>query len=563
MSQEARLVSQIYIKVDGAKLQPAVIGNLIEVVVDQHTHLPSMFTIRLNDPRLELLEGGPFDLTKQVEIAADSASGENVTLIQGEITALEPIFEEGMLADLVIRGYDKSHRLYRETKSRAFLNKKDSDLAQEIARDAGLQAAVDVTSTVHEHIYQHNQTDLAFLRQRAWRIGYECFVSDGKLHFRRPPDCDAKVTLAWGDDLRWFRPRMTLAEQVDEVIVKGWDVDRQSAIVGQAQDGRLYAQVDEAQNGAGWANAGFGNGKLVIVDQPVASQAEADVLAAARLDELSGAFIVAEGLALLRPDVQAGQWLKLEHLGRRLNGNYLVTSATHIYNMEGLTTRFTVRGTRTGSLTEQMRRQRPLTRWPGVVTAVVTNSEDSKNWGRVKVKYPWMADDAESDWARVASVGAGPEAGFYAMPEVKDEVLVAFEQGDFSKPFILGGMWNGQHAVPPTVTGARRNEKPLVRSWRSRSGHAITMHDDAGKKVDITTADGHQVVMDDAEGKVEIRSAGGLTITLADNDGKIVIESSNTVEVKAGGNMILAAGANMDIKANGKVTVKGAMIELN
>jgi uncharacterized protein len=110
------------------------------------------------------------------------------TLIKGEITALEPVFGEGMVAELVVRGFDKSHRLYRETKSRAFLNKKDSDLAQEIAQAVGLSVQVDATSTVYDHIYQHNQSDLAFLMQRAWRIGYECFVEDGQLYFRKPPN---------------------------------------------------------------------------------------------------------------------------------------------------------------------------------------------------------------------------------------------------------------------------------------------------------------------------------------------------------------------------------------
>ncbi|MGB4868916.1 MAG: hypothetical protein WBP47_02670, partial [Candidatus Promineifilaceae bacterium] len=75
--------------------------------------------------------------------------GNSFKLITGEITALEPRFEEGMVAELLVRGYDKSHRLYRETKSRAFLNKKDSDLAADIAQAAGLQADVESTSTTN------------------------------------------------------------------------------------------------------------------------------------------------------------------------------------------------------------------------------------------------------------------------------------------------------------------------------------------------------------------------------------------------------------------------------
>lgn len=558
MATESDLASQASIKLNGADVERSVLQKLVEVIVDQHSRLPDMFSIRMYDSDLELLDNGPFDLTKEVEIAAETGDGKEVKLIKGEITGLEPAFDEGMIAELVVRGYDPSHHLYRETKSKAYLNKKDSDLASEIARSAGLQAEIDPTNTVYDHIYQHNQSDLAFLMQRAWRIGYECFVSDGKLHFRKPPSGNTGVTLTWGDDLLSFRPRMSLAEQVDEVTVKGWDAEKQAAIVGKAQKGRLYPQVEEPKDGASWASA-FGSGKLVIVDQPVISQAEADTLAAARLDEISGAFIAAEGQAFRRPDIKAGRMVTIKALGERFSGTYLVTSATHVYTAEGLRTTFSVLGSRTGLLAEQMTDQRPLDRWPGVVTAVVTNSDDPKDWGRVKVKFPWMADDAESDWARVVGIGAGPKAGFFVMPEVGDEVLVTFGHGDFSQPFILGGLWNGRHALPPEAAGAASGEKPLVRTWHSRSGHWVAVYDNADNKVEIVTAGGHQLALDDANRKITVTSKDGLTIALDDSSRKITIESGGDVEVKATGNLNLESNRDMKLKANGQLTLDSAV----
>ncbi len=564
------LSSEVQVLVGGSPIQEDVLAQVAEITVDQHVHLPHMFTIRLHNPHLELLDNGPFDLTKEVTIKAANTQEVATTLVKGEVTALEPIYQEGMVSELVIRGYDRSHRLYRETKSRAFLNKKDSDLASELAQGAGLSAQVEATSTVYEHIYQHNQSDLAFLMQRAWRIGYECFVEDGKLYFRKPPTGSASVTLTWGDDLLTFYPRMTLAEQVDEVIVKGWDADKQQAIIGRANEGKLYPEIQESKNGAAWASS-FGTGKLVIVDQPVISQAEANTLAEARLNERSGAFVQAEGLAYRRPEIKAGQWVKLESLGERFSGKYLVSSATHVYSPEGLRTRFLAFGARTGSLLEATHHQRPLTRWPGVVTAVVTNTDDPNKWGRVKVKFPWMADDAESDWARLMGPGGGPEAGFFAVPDVADEVLVVFEHGDFSRPFVIGGLWNGQHKIPPTAANAAAGEQPKVRTWHSRTGHAITMHDDADNKVEIKTAGGHIVTLDDAGSKIEIKSKNGITVNLDDGGNKLTIEGSSEVEVKSTANMTLQAGGNMDIKANGNmnlqatgpVSVKGATVNLN
>lgn len=582
MPTPRQLTSQVYIKVAGADAQPTVTRRLIEVVIDQHAYLPALCTLRLHDPGLELVDNGPFDLTKELEVEAADQSGQRVKLFKGEITALEPDFGENMVAELVVRAYDKSHRLYRETKSAAFLNKKDSDLASDIAGAAGLQTQIDATTTVYEHIYQHNQTDLEFLMQRAWRIGYECFVEDGKLYFRKPPTTSAAVTIRWGEQLISFRPRMTLAEQVDEAMVKGWDVEKKQAIVGRASSGNLYPKIQESKNGAAWAGA-FGAGKLIVVDQPVVSQAEADILAAARLDERSGAFVQADGVATRRPEIKAGQMIKLEALGDRFSGEYLVTNATHVYNANGWRTTFTVQGSRTGLVAEQIALQSPLDRWPGVVAALVTNTEDPNQWGRVKVKFPWLSEDAESDWARVVGAGAGPEAGLFILPEVDDEVLVAFEHGDFARPYVLGGVWNGQHKIPPEVSAAPSNEKPLVRTWHSRTGHKIIVTetssekkmeiitagghsillDDTNKKVEIKTTGGHQVTVDDQGKKLELASSGGQKVTMDDMGNKLAVQGGMQVEIKSSGNMTIEAGGMMDIKASGPVNIKGAIVNLN
>jgi uncharacterized protein involved in type VI secretion and phage assembly len=202
-------------------------------------------------------------------------------------------------------------------------------------------------------------------------------------------------------------------------------------------------------------------------------------------------------------------------------------------------------------------------RFPSVVTGIVTNAEDPKGWGRVKLKFPWMSDEAESDWARVSGPGAGPESGMCLIPEVGDEVVVAFEHGDFSRPFVLGGLWNGQADLPPETAGAGSDEKPLVRTWRSRTGHRMTMHDDSKNKIEIETAGGHNVTIDDAGKKLTITTGGGLSVTMDDNGSKITIESGNEVEITSTGNMTIEAGGNLDLKANGQVNVRGAMVNLN
>jgi phage protein D/phage baseplate assembly protein gpV len=543
------ITSRVTIKVNNTSLDRTVIQKLLEAVVDQNVYLPDFFTLRFSDPGLELADQCPFDLTTVVKIEAEDQQGNSISLVEGEVTAIEPSFNEGMIAEFAVQGYDASHRLFRETKSKAHQNKKDSDLATEIAQAYGLRAIIDPTKTVYEHIFQHNQTDLAFLMQRAWRIGYECFVSEKKLYFRKPLGNAASLDLTWGDDLLSFKPRVTLAEQVDEVVVKGWDVQNQKAFVGRAQKGSLYVRNGESKDGGTWAH-GFGNGKTVIIDQPVTSQAEADILAAARLDEISGAFIEAEGVAFRRPELQAGRIVNLKSLGKRFSGVYRITSARHLYTSEGLVTHFVVRGARSGLLAEQINHQPPMERWPGVVIGKVTDTDDPDQWGRVKVKFPWMSDDASSAWARVIGIGAGNEAGFFVIPDVDDEVAVIFEFGNFDRPFVIGGLWNGKQKPPPETAAAGTGEKPLVRVMRSRKGHSIAIYDNQ-EKIDIKTNGGHTITLNDQDRSVIICSEGQFCIT---------VKQDITIEGRA--NMTISTNGNLNVEAKGSLELKGKRVSI-
>ena len=554
---DSSLASQIKIKINGAELQQTVMVKLVSALVDQHSHLPDMFILRFNDPGLELTNGKDLELTKEIEISSNREDGQSVVMTKGEITAIEPNYGEGMVSELVVRGYDKSHRLYRETKTKAYVNKKDSDLARDIAGQVGLQAEVDSTSTVYDHIFQHNQTDLEFLRQRAWRIGYECFVEQGKLFFRKPVTSGNPLKLTWGGDLSTFKPRMSLGEQVDEVIVRGWDPEAQKAVVGRASSGNLSPQIQETRSGTTLASP-FGKGKKIFVDLPVVSQAEADLVAAARMDELSGAFLEAEGTAMRRPDLRAGKRVDIQGLGTRFSGIYLISRAIHSITPEGLNSTINVTGSRLGLLAEHIYPFHKPRQWPGVVTAVVTNSDDPKKWGRVKVKFPWMSEDTESDWARVIGIGAGQESGFYCVPAVGDEVVVAFEWGDFNQPVVLGGLWNGQASLPEEVDKAKGGNQPKMRSWHSISGHYI-LFNDVDKKIEIQTSNGLKIIMDKSSNTITLKSPA-VKVDLKQD--KLMVESTGDINLK-GTNIKIEASLNMDIKANGQVNVNGALINLN
>jgi uncharacterized protein involved in type VI secretion and phage assembly len=194
----------------------------------------------------------------------------------------------------------------------------------------------------------------------------------------------------------------------------------------------------------------------------------------------------------------------------------------------------------------------------GVVVALVTNNKDPDGLGRVKVKFPWLSDVDESAWARVAAPMAGNQRGIYFLPEVDDEVLVAFEHGNVRVPYVLGALWNGRDAPPGTNADGKNN----VRMIKSRSGHVVKLNDEDGKET-IEIVDKNQknsIVIDTSKGTVTVTADQG--IALSASNGTIKIDAQK-VQINSTDAMELKAGGNMNAEASGTMTVKGATVNIN
>ena len=149
-----------------------------------------------------------------------------------------------------------------------------------------------------------------------------------------------------------------------------------------------------------------------------------------------------------------------------------------------------------------------------MTVGVVTNNQDPDGMGRVKVRLPWLTDEDESHWARVVAPMAGNDRGLYLLPEVDDEVLVAFEHGIVEFAYVLGALWNGKDKPPESNDDGKNNKRTI----KSRSGHIIRLDDsDGAEKIEIIDKSGKNSITFDA-------SANTITIK-ADSD--ISIQSSN------------------------------------
>lgn len=194
----------------------------------------------------------------------------------------------------------------------------------------------------------------------------------------------------------------------------------------------------------------------------------------------------------------------------------------------------------------------------GVIQGIVTNNKDPDGLGRVKVKIPRINADSESHWARVATFMGGKERGAFFLPEVDDEVLIAFEFGDVNVPYIIGSLWNGVDK-PPVTNDDGKND---IRIIKSRSGHIIRLTDkDGEEKIEIQDKTGKNLIkIDSKENTITISS--DKDILMSAKNGTLTIDAKNVV-IKSSADTKTEAGAGIDLKASGTMNLKGSTVNIN
>ncbi len=549
------------VTVDGTPLPSDFEGLLVSAVVDDSLRLPDLFALHFRDPDRGLLAKSGLKIGSVVIVSVMTADGQTPQqLIKGEVTALEAEFDSSGTFT-VVRGYDHAHRLFRGRRTETYTQVTASDVVTTVARRAGLQVGkIDSTTTVFDHLSQAGVTDWDLVNGLAREIGYEIAVRDGAVDFQKPSQAaDAPapagastnpLVLQQGRDLLRFRAVVTSAEQVKQVEVRGWDVASKKALKATHAAVTTSAELDGAKP-ADLAHT-FGDPVYVATDIPYRTQAEVDAAAAALADQIAGAFAEFEGVARGNPKLRAGAAISIDNLGAPFDGKYTITTSRHRYDSDtGYTTSFAVTGRQERSLYGLTSGASGGQGGLGVVVGQVSDAKDPQTQGRVKLALPWLSDDYVSDWARTVQPGAGKDRGAMVVPEVGDEVLVAFEQGDVRRPYVLGGLFNGVDTpkaggvdVVDSGSGAINR-----RSVISRRGHRIDLLDQDG------STEGVSIVSGDEKLKVVLDAVG--TSVTVHSDGSVTIEGKNGVVVDAGSGNLELKGSQISLSAQSGVTVDG------
>jgi uncharacterized protein involved in type VI secretion and phage assembly len=212
----------------------------------------------------------------------------------------------------------------------------------------------------------------------------------------------------------------------------------------------------------------------------------------------------------------------------------------------------------------------------GVVTGIVQDIQDPKKMGRVKVDFPWLAEDADrvitaegreekkahSYWARIAMLMAGSGRGTWFIPQVGDEVLVAFEHGELDRPFVIGTLWNKEDPPPEEMDGQGKNDLRVI---HSRSGHRIVINDSEDKPsiLIVDQTGDNSVLIDSAENSIQIVAAEDISIEAGGNisikaEGEIDVQAGKDLTAEAGTNLKITAGAKADLESTGQMSLKSS-----
>lgn len=554
--------------VDGRPLEPQLEPCVASVDVDQRDGLPAKLTVMFRDGHRDVLDRAGIVVGSRLELRA-GAVGKAATylLIHAEVLTLEASYSE-RTSTVTVRGYDVSHRLHMNRRTRSWTDVTDGDVVRSVAETAGLElGTVDDPGVVHEHLAQVDRTDWDFLSSRARDCGRVLRVSGQQLELvlreqatagpqpgRLAPRQAGQLVL--GLELESLRARVSAAELPARVEVRGWVSEMKGPVVASApitapgvELSRDPRQLVDSES------------VLAVADRTVTTQEQADSLAAVLAAEAGGLFAEAHATCRGDPSLRCGSVVSVGLAGSTFSGRWTVTSACHTFNADGYRTTLALGAEATGAAPA---RTRPADRGAtarGPVVGLVSDVADPAALGRVRVRLPWLSDHYVSDWARVVQPGAGPDRGLLLLPEVDDEVLVAFEQGDERRPLVLGGLHNGQDP-PPLAAGDVDDDDGNVRARGlvSRLGHRLVL-DDGSDQPGITLATGKEnirIVLDDEERTLTVE-VGGDVMVHADGDASV---SGRSVRMSGEKELVLSA-PSVTVEADSTLTLRGGVVKIN
>ncbi len=283
------------------------------------------------------------DFGKELAITIGPSDASS-TIFQGRISALEAEFLPDGSPRITALAEDRLQELRMKRRTRSFDELSDGDVIQQVAGEYSLTPDVSLNGPTHKVLAQVNQSDLAFLRERARSAGAELWVEGSTLHAKARTDrTNPAINLEFGGGLIAFSVRADLAQQVSEISVAGWDVAAKSAIEETAGQSEISAELNGGESGTAILEQALSARKEYVVHSAPLESQEARALAQARYRAAARRFITGSGVSDGDARIRVGCTLNLSGLGDLFDGAYYVTHVRHTFSLaHGFRTAFDV-----------------------------------------------------------------------------------------------------------------------------------------------------------------------------------------------------------------------------
>ncbi|MFB6887707.1 VgrG-related protein [Kitasatospora sp. NPDC056327] len=575
-TRERSYVAQAVVEFTHALKEPWA-GNLTEVGVYTETGKPPRAVVRFLDDGHGVLAALGVRFGSPLVVSVMTGARAPVRIFTGEVVAFETEVTDGGVFTTVT-GMNREHRLTQGRHIEAYTNMTIGKVVARIARRHELTVGrVDVESTVIPYLAQPNLTDWEFLTHQAQQRGLVLAVDGKSVGLRRRPtvhgdggDRRAKpVVLRYRDNLVRLRTGLSSSGQVGAAEVRGWDVKQKKALVGNASAARSDAYGVGVTPGD--AVKAFTDRpddvKLVVSGRPFGTGPQVEAAARAVAADSAAAMAELDAEVYGTPRLRVGSVVELAGVGPPFAGTYTVTACDHVIDgVNGYRTRV-----RTGPPPPPIVPAPDSMIGRGLAVGVVTDNRapDPGRQGAVRVQLPWLSGEYVTDWARTVQWG-GKGGGGMVVPDVGDEVLVGFEQGCLDRPFVIGGLYNGQdrptdHSIPLVGPEGRANRRSLC----SREGDRVELLNvpDGARGVRLVSGDDKLTAYLD-RGTTTIKLSAGegsdaVTLTL-DGSGSLTIDAGERGELtlRAGTVSIEATAGELTL-AGQRTTITGTPVHIN
>lgn len=586
---------EVNIDIEGKSIKQFSSFTLTQSIFDHHT-----FRIVCPAEAIDGTSGSIFNSSKDV-IGSSIVIQINAMLTQGTlqfsgvITQVEAIKHSGHAGDVIINGFSPTIILDNGPHCKTWEKKPVKNIALDVLESFPQnllkpKIAPSFKETL-SYIVQYKETAWQFLSRLSATYG-EWLYYDGQQLLLGPVQ-GSKSKLLYGTDLLHFsmalqvRPSVFKMMAYDYMNAEVYD-GSPSGIPGKAglnDLGKHTLQKSEQFYGTRpkqWHNQFLTNKKQL--EDYVNTRASMQSSNMVRFNGSSG-----------HPGIQVGGTVSVQ--GRNVYdqsdeslGDYSVISVTHHCDGQGNYSNDFVAIPATVKMPPVTAFDQPRCE---TQSALVTDNNDTKGLGRVRVKFHWMGGAEKSPWLRITSPHGGQGKGMFFIPEIGEEVIVGFEGDSPVKPYIIGTVFNSKGK------NESANSDNDIKSIQTRSGNKIVMNDKEGS-IFVEDKDSNSIKMD-GEGNINVLSNKSIVLTCGDSkiemkkDGTINItgkkitvnaeekaqmvskQTSFTADGNAGeakmagmkaningsAEVKVAGGAKTDISASGNVAVKGALITLN